>query len=182
MKNFAYWGRGSILLAILFIFCAPRILICFSLRHGYGAFFIYRYHIIPIFMGVGIAGLTGRLAWLVAEHLFKQHMRLFPRFQRFKANQTLPDQTEEWRKHSLAPPKGAVLAFSFIWGQGGNCGGRLIFWGGASFPRGRGHIKTAPLGGRLGFSKTSQAKAFPHVGAGEGFPIPAQGLGTGQKA
>ena len=137
MKNFAYWGRGSILLAILFIFCAPRILLCFSLRHGYGAFFIYRYHIIPIFMGVGIAGLTGRLAWLVAEHLFKQHMSLFPRFQRFKANQTLPAQTEGAARTIRSAPKELCLRSHLLGGRG-EIAGAVSSSGGGIVPAGPG--------------------------------------------
>ncbi len=80
-------------------------------------FFIYRYHIIPIFMGVGIAGLTGLLAWLVGKQLFKKHMRLFPRFQRFKANPRSSPPNGKAAHATRSNSKVAMLPFSFFCGK-----------------------------------------------------------------
>ena len=106
----------------------------------------------------------------------------------------LPDQTEGAARTIRSAPKELCLRSRLFAGAGGKLRGPSHLLGGASFPRGRGYIKTAPLGGRLGFIKTSQAKAFPHVGAGvplklsrQSFParrggrrvshVPAEGLG-----
>jgi hypothetical protein len=73
MKNFAHWGWTLALLGALFIISAARTTYyLFTYSMDMEIFFIVRYHIIPIFMDIGVAGLTGLLAWLIAKHRFKQ--------------------------------------------------------------------------------------------------------------
>ena len=64
-----------------------------------------------------------------------------------------------------SPPQKAMLAFSFAGGRG-NCGGRLIFWGGIVPAGPVATLKLPHLAGGRGFHENSHAKAFPHVGAG----------------